>query len=420
MRRNVNKLATLVMTGALAASMSFGAFADNATDKRINDSNNHVTIIKNVTTDTANKTKAPYTTFTLTVSEGPTTDVQLDTINGKKTFSVTKPTEAQIAAIQDTLVDANFKAAKETNEDGTDNNGYTYNSQTGVYSSQFKLDVPVSIFSAPGLYSFKLNETNSGYTGVKYDTADKIMYVSVINKIVDDKVVYDETTKKPILVVDSVVLAETDANGNVTKTQEITNDFGADNTNNDKTHDITITKEVTGNAGQRDKDFHINVSVNRKSGVSEDVASINQEFTLLDSTGAEVTTDGVLNATGAWKNVPLKSGESLKIQGLTEDYVVSVYEVEAGEAGYTSTYTITTPTEDGKTSTTAAATLGNKADNAASLTATLDKTVITITNHKDNVTPTGVAMDVAPYALMVALAGGAAVTFLRKKESFED
>ena len=59
-------------------------------------------------------------------------------------------------------------------------------------------------------------------------------------------------------------------------------------------------------------------------------------------------------------------------------------------------------------------------DDAVTVKVSKDKATLKITNEKDFVTPTGVAMDVAPYALMVALAGGAAVTFLRKKESFED
>lgn len=42
---------------------------------------------------------------------------------------------------------------------------------------------------------------------------------------------------------------------------------------------------------------------------------------------------------------------------------------------------------------------------------------MTVTNTKNATTPTGVIMNIAPYVLMVALAGGIAFFFLRRKHA---
>ena len=413
MRKNINKLATLVMTGALAASMSFGAFADPINNGEA------VTIAKNVTTASGETIKAPQTTFTLTVAAGPSTPVKIATATGTETYVVTSGNADQIAAIQRSLVAADFTAAK-TNE----NNGYEVTSNG--FKSNFKLTVDADIFSAPGLYSFKLNEVDGKYTGIKYDTADKVMYVSVVNKMEDGKVVYDKTTNKPVLEVESVVLASTKEETvdgktilTTTKTSEITNDFGADSDNN-STHKVIIKKSVTGNAGDKGKDFtfKIYVAPNSAEDLDGTVAPATQGFTLTDADNQthDITAEGVSKAA----TYTINDGESITIDGLTKDYTVYVSEVEASANGYKTTYTIT-GNDDGTNhgNTTSAQSLAD-ANATATLNAYVDNATLIIENNLENVTPTGVAMDVAPYALMIALAGGAAATFLRKKESFED
>ena len=112
----------------------------------------------------------------------------------------------------------------------------------------------------------------------------------------------------------------------------------------------------------------------------------------------------------------IQNGTKLRIYGLDNNDTVSVRELQAGLNGYSTSYVVENNGTDGNKSET---TLAN-AEAAATANAKVDHATLTITNNKEYVTPTGVAMDIAPYALMVALAGGAAATFLRKKESFED
>jgi len=51
--------------------------------------------------------------------------------------------------------------------------------------------------------------------------------------------------------------------------------------------------------------------------------------------------------------------------------------------------------------------------------ATADDTVVTVKNEKNNTAPTGVIMTIAPYALMVVLAGAFAVVFLTRRNRAE-
>ncbi|SEA73139.1 T surface-antigen of pili [Oribacterium sp. KHPX15] len=391
MRKNINKLATLVMTGALATSMSFGAFAFN------------FTIPKKVTVDMGNTTKAPQTTFALTVSGvEAATDSQGNEItpaNVKKNITdigATTPTEYSVTpgtstqAGQISLQGAAF-GDNSVLKDIKDDNNKTIGQ---YYEGSFSATIADSIFKAPGVYSFTVKETNSGYTGIKYDGATYTMYVFVIQ---------DNGTNK----VDGVILA--DESGK--KIADITNDFGADSDNN-STHNITITKDVDGNAGDTQKEFTFNISVAPKANSDTTKVPTSQKFTLTDAAGTAHT----ISADNASVGYSIKEGQEIKINGLTADYDVYVTEVQANADGYTTTYTangvndISGLTDNKLTS----------ASDTIKFEVTTDNATLQIKNYRQNVTPTGVAMDIAPYALMVALAGGAAATFLRKKESFED
>ena len=44
---------------------------------------------------------------------------------------------------------------------------------------------------------------------------------------------------------------------------------------------------------------------------------------------------------------------------------------------------------------------------------------VVVTNDKSNITPTGIVMNVAPYAMMLAVAGGLGVVFVNRKKEEE-
>lgn len=83
------------------------------------------------------------------------------------------------------------------------------------------------------------------------------------------------------------------------------------------------------------------------------------------------------------------------------------YELDYSDDGYTTTY---------KSSGTSMNVINNdeKSDYIES-TITADGATITVENNKEVSAPTGIAMTYGPYALMVALAGGMAVLFFRRR-----
>ena len=407
MRRNVNKLATLVMTGMLAASMSFSAFATTVPgdteesgapaetagatkELEIKDKNEAavsvgpvITINKDVTTD--GMTMAPNTEFAITVGTGRIAGNYKDP-NGKTYYGV--------VAGDTTGVETTTAKFSPKDKDG---NPVTLSDK---YTSQFTIDFSKVTFNNAGVYSYTVTEADSKYDGIKYDTTTKDLLVFVVNKA------YNKG-----LEVKNIILVDTDKNDTDKKVKinTITNLYGTDTTK-DSVHDLTISKEIKGSGANLSGAFTFNVNVEGADGEMYKVYVVDgekkSEEYLTSKTSADFT---------------VHNNTTIQICGLSENDKVTVKEAEAGKDGYTTTYTTTyAATETNKTSGSLDMLNESTNDDAVTVKVSKDKATLKITNEKDFVTPTGVAMDVAPYALMVALAGGAAVTFLRKKESFED
>ena len=92
----------------------------------------------------------------------------------------------------------------------------------------------------------------------------------------------------------------------------------------------------------------------------------------------------------------IKHGGSIQVLGLSESDQYSIIEDDYSSLGYTTT---------------------NKSNVG---TVTADGTTITVTNHKDAASPTGVVTTVVPYVLMLGMAGSLGALFLRKKQRPEE
>ena len=408
------------MTGALAASMSFSAFAEGESYEGVANSE-VITIKKDVVTD--GKTKAPNAAFTLDVAQGAAQSKV--TLNKNKALQ----TDASKTLVEDYLdVQAGEMTVGNTNEAaftvtdaafGADYTTGTANTDgTFTYNSNFTITFKSAAFKNAGIYHYTVTEspkykvsgesnyTDGTYAGMTYDSTTYDMYVFV------------ENTTDNGLVVSHVVLA----NGN-TKVGTLSNKYGAGEST-DKVHDLTITKVVEGGLANMSEKFKFDVKID------SDIAGekFNVYLVTKDGNGNEVETlvsektiTGDANAVTTLENI--ENGTTYRIHGLTEGDVVSVYEQEQGKDGYVTTYTTTANPTTGNTTKTELSSQGtgeNATYDTVKVSVNADGKNITIKNTRNAVTPTGVAMDIAPYALMVALAGGAAATFLRKKESFED
>ena len=394
MKKHFNTLMTVITTGILVATMGFSAFASTPQESVVG-TGKTMNVHKKITAD--GNTHAPNASFGFIVTPADVDEAETKEFAAKddtgaavtKTYDIKKGPEGSVKEV-----------TKATFAPGT---------LASEYDVTFAVEFDESKYETAGVYKYTLSEEQGVYyvgdtkyekvyPGMTYDAASYTMYVFVVN---------DGSARK----VANIVIMNSDG----TKVNDLNNKYG-DGTNNDAVYDLTISKIIDGNMGITGDTFTFDITVNA------DVDGEKFKIVEVDENGSEKAVtemvDGeeveVVLTDDASKSLTVTNGTKYRIYGLTADDVVSVKEQEAGANGYITTYTTTAADQTdnaGKLSD------GTK---AASVKVSADGSTLTITNTRDAVTPTGVAMDIAPYALMVVLAGSAAVTFLRKKDQFEE
>lgn len=351
LKKTIRRLGALAMVLAMAVSV----FAVNAyaTGESGSSSVTQMTITKKVNIKA--NVYAPNTEFAFTVDAGEAGLKYggIDVIQGKA---------------GDWTVDGKVTVSK-VNMSDTVATGSTTMTWKGTYTE-------------PGIYSYVVKETSGSYDGMEYDTTVKNVLVFVVYEdgqyVVKNAVVVN--------VADGVATAA-DAKSDLTFTNKYDN-----GSSNGGTHDLTVTKEVTGALGDRSKEFEFNITI------------------LADKAG-QITGEGkseqyyveIKNKAGE-SNQTIKSGDPLPVK-LRHGDTVKIYGLSPKD-----TYTVTETKADGYTT-------DGQVDKATAM-GREDKTV-TVTNEKDIDTPTGVIMTIAPYALMVVLAGAFAVVFLTRRNRAE-
>lgn len=227
-----------------------------------------------------------------------------------------------------------------------------------TYTSAF--DLSQLTFTQPGIYKYEVKETSGTNKDMTYDVSTRYLYVFVKRENGNVKV-YDSE-----LVQDA------------TKSDTFTNKYGVEN----EFKDLTIKKEVTGVMGDTQKDWNFDLTLTSGSGRSTYVVKQGNETKTLTS--------------GQTYEFTLKSGESIKVENLSTTDTYTVTEDESGLDNYETTGEV------------------KDAKNMAA-----EDVTETITNKRDEVTPTGIMMMYGPYALMVALAGALGL-FVAKKHRAEE
>ena len=316
----------------------------------------------NKTVSAAENTYAPNTTFNFNVTPAGAT-----TITDKDGNSVDVK-----AGIADGLkADKGATFVPDTTAADTSR---TYTPADGNKAS---LKTDASKFTEPGIYHYTVFEVDGGYEGITYDTTAYDVYVYVSAKLDENK----NTTKE--MYVSGVVSAKS-VDGEIAKSDL---DF---NNAYDGVHTVTVTKKVQGGFATAGDTFKFNVTVNGATGEVYKVA---------------YTTKSVPATTH------VTSGDTIEVE-LGKDDTVTIFGLSA-----TDSYTITEQgITDGKTATgyTVTDTCGDNDGKVEGVGGTADASY-TITNTKEAVAPTGIAMTVAPYILMVAVAGIFAILFLRRR-----
>ena len=256
-------------------------------------------------------------------------------------------------------------------------------------------------FNAPGIYRYIITEKNdANQQGISYDDPN--------TRTLDVFVEYDDAEQGTLKVSNYILYPGT-------KTDTIDVETGTKDdgfTNTYTTYDLTLTKTVTGNQGDRDKFFKFTVEIsNAVPGTVYDVVIPDDgpaetdlaEGESLDDPGRNVNLSELTvgepeepNTTGSvTATYYLKHGQSIVIQGLTADTKYTIAETSYSTDGYTTSNTVKVGDKEAVTSdtpnTTGEKTMG-KGDN-----------VVTFTNDKQGTVPTGILLETAPYLILGAV-----------------
>ncbi|MDD6560777.1 MAG: QVPTGV class sortase B protein-sorting domain-containing protein [Lactimicrobium massiliense] len=273
-------------------------------------------------------------------------------------------------------------------------------------------------YKEPGVYRYLITEQATTNQGVTND-ADT-------TRIMDVYVNDDNGTLK----IGGYVLQNAEPDGTVKRDGTGTTEKSKGYTNDYTTHDLTISKTVTGNQASHDEYFKMTVKLsNAVAGTVYDVDLSNADATT--KTGGfntEAHTNPATLTVGADGTVTqdfwIQNGQSIKIQGLADKTAYSINEDAdlMDKEGYDPAAKVTGDTKTGE-----ADTAKDIVMDASTYTVTDDAitadTTVAYTNVKEGNTPTGVAMAVAPFAtagIAGVVGAGAIIVSKRKKKEDED
>ena len=400
MRKNLNRLATLALSGMMVMSMAVPAFAQN------------INFEKRVHTD--GKTLAPNTTFNFKVT--PATQAGSYTYfsedDNKQHTEATKPGPANGI----TVTGASFtpKAKEFGDEKGAD---------YGIFKSNAVIHVDESKFGDFGFYEYDMVEDvkdEDRYEGIYYTKSEFKIFV----------LKYKEGTETKFIT--NVVRVKNDKGQSVnTKVTGVDNNYGREVPPNDNpdippftpdpkkpneehpydtTHEVTVRKRILGKVANMSDKFEFYVTVvpgDKKGQKGNELYNVEKEGSA-NLGGIEAFTAGVEST-----KIVVGNNDGFTITGLTKGDQVIVREAKEGG----NTYTMTAGAVDGKED--YISELAKVVNYTTSFKAIKDDAEVDIKNTKDVATPTGIVMNVMPYAMMLAVAGGLGVVFMNRKKEEE-
>ena len=396
LRKNLGRVAsTIVATALLASVATVPAFA--ATTNQIQTSTDgnaltSITIEKEL--DKPANAYAPKYTFDFTVAPAGTgedgslqaetaggmmgeTAIQLEVYKGI-TNGVTKGTNDGKASFEPAATDI----------------GQT------LLTEEFTFTVNSTAFPHAGVYKYTITESASDYDGITND-----------NVTTRDLYVYVRDDNGTMEVYGAVVKGQ-----NADKTDRFTNTYLGGGTDSDM-NEVAIEKAVTGEMGSKENQFAFSLVISGPDG-----EKYKAEYQKLEgndwTTDTSKGTNGIIEITSKtpFTGMTLADSERLYIYGLSDEDVYTIIETDAEQDNYTTSVTGNVTGEDTYTE------MEGQGDSAV-----YDKVVgsvnpdtsevktIKYTNNRDAVSPTGIAMNVAPYALLVVVAVAGCFVFLRKR-----
>ena len=243
-------------------------------------------------------------------------------------------------------------------------------------TNEVEVALDAADFPGIGIYTYKVTEKVGNTAGVTYQE-NPIYLVVTILRDTDDNIKYVAAVH-----YSSALTGD--------KTGEVTNKYEASS--------LSITKEVTGNMGDKTREFKVTVTF-----TAPENKIVNEAITYLVGTEEkEIVVDKWENGK-AEAEISLKHGDTITFNNIPYGvtYVVEEndYTSEANGGYDPAVYTY----DD---------------DNKKIDTATAD--TVKITNNKGTTVDTGITLDSAPYMMMLIIAAAGIAFFLAKKRRYTE
>ena len=235
-----------------------------------------------------------------------------------------------------------------------------------------------------GIYTYQVTEVAGNTAGVSYDTTPRYLKVTVA---------YDENTQTYYTAFVTLSLADEDKDGitDGSKTDDIENVYSAGKLN--------VSKTVTGNMGDQEKYFEVVVTFTSEKPVNAPIYIKNGSKNYdkkIETT--EWSGEGPYTAEAT---IEVKHGDTVTFENIPYNVKYVVAEKSYADVGYKTTYQYNLTGVDGQESSGHLRFKMVQAEQA-----------VGITNNKETVVDTGIAMDTVPFIVMavVAVLGVVAIT----------
>ncbi len=237
-----------------------------------------------------------------------------------------------------------------------------------------------SAYPSVGYYYYEFRETVGDTAGVTYSSDTCVLRVAVVR---------DDITGA--VSIGSVKLMSRDAKGSLAKKDSITNLYSAGT--------LTIEKQVTGNMGDRDKEFTVTVTFDAGNKKIKSAINVNTE-NADTTTNPTALTPEASGSSSLSTTISVKNGTKVIFSNIPEGVTYSVTETQA--EGYDAPEYYLNSTKQSGTSV-----RGTLADTASGGSM---NPAVKIVNHKESVIDTGIIVSNLPYLLtLLGIAAGTAL-----------
>lgn len=268
--------------------------------------------------------------------------------------------------------------------------GETLDRSTELFTKvKFNVDLDKFAETGVGVYKYSIKEKDfASGTGITKDTNTLDLYVYIAN---------DEENGGLKVAYTELVDPNGGEDSSKIKMDSFTNEYGK---YEDDLNDLVVYKVLSGDAAVMGDTFDFSVTISGETGEKYYVEF--GTYAIPEDSKDDVPEFIPNNQTAIWdsgvtETVKLGNNDAFKVYSLDK---TDTYKVEE--------------TDDKRTDYTVKIDEQESTDYIATGTLSSDKT-IEFDNHKAFTTPTGIVMNVAPYALLVVIAAAGCFVFLRKR-----